>query len=262
MVVNAKALAAILSLYIVLLPGLTVRAFTAPAPVEASVFLYPQRIVVKANDTFQASVNVANVSKLQGFDFMVAYDTRLLDCLSLDEGTFMSSFGATFVAKREINDSLNPNTGRVWLAVAILGTGFADGNGTLAVITFTAVGVGESVLDLFSDFPLRPEAVKLTTCGPKAIPNEAFDGLVVVTADSSGSGDPPPDPGSDPANDPPSADVNGDGVVNIQDIAAVAVVYGAVKGASRYNSKVDLDHNGLIDIRDVAIVALHFARRF
>lgn len=233
-----------------------VQAFTF---VKTKVCVHPEEIKVGVGDVFEVYVNISDVSGLQGFDFMLKYSTAVLDCLALEEGTFLSSFGDTFVAKEEINDEFGCGCGCVWLAVVILGKGYADGSGTLAVIRFNATAVGESVLDLYSDYPYRPDEVKLTTCGSEAISNVAIDGHVVV--DCSFNNPDPPDPPDDPPDDPvdpPSPDVNSDGFVDIIDLAMIARAYGSSAGNEHYDAKVDLDENGLVDIRDVTICARMF----
>jgi hypothetical protein len=227
---------------------------------KTKVSVHPEEIKVKVGEVFEVYINISDVSGLQGFDFMLKYDTDVLDCLALEEGTFLKSFGDTFVAKKEVNDEFTTECGRVWLAVVILGEGYANGSGTLAVMRFNATAVGESVLDLYSDYPYKPDEVKLTTCGSQAIQNVAVDGHVVVDPCSSNPGPPdPPDPPDDPV-DPPSPDVNKDGFVDIRDLAMIARAYGSSAGNERYDAKVDLDENGLIDIRDVSICARMFGK--
>jgi hypothetical protein len=103
--------------------------------------------------------------------------------------------------------------------------------------------------------------VKLTTCGSQAIPNKAIDGSVTVgAADLSDPSDPPP---VEVANLPaitPNVDMNGDGVVNIEDIVFVASAFGIVQGDMGYRAEADLDRNGIVDVRDLVLVALSFMR--
>lgn len=55
-------------------------------------------------------------------------------------------------------------------------------------------------------------------------------------------------------------DINGDGVVNILDIALVASAYGSYPGHDRWNPKCDIDGNELINIIDVALIAKDFGK--
>lgn len=218
-----------------------------PPPAETIVYVYPEELKVEVGETFNIYINVRDVSGLQGFDFMLLYNTAFLDCVALEEGTFLSGVNHTFVAMREIDDAYNETCGRVWFAVAIFGDGWADGNGTLAIISFEATDEGESVLDLYSDYPYREDEVKLVTCGPEAIANKALDGYVI---------DDPPSPA-----DPLVGDVNGDGTVDMKDINMIAGAYGAEEGDNpRYSLILDLDKNGVIDLCDLLIAAQEFGR--
>lgn len=219
-----------------------------PSPPLTIVYVYPEELTVEVGEVFNVYINVRDVSGLQGFDFMLLYNTAFLDCVALEEGTFLSDVNHTFVAMREIDDAYNETCGRVWFAVAIFGDGFADGNGTLAIISFEATDEGESVLDLYSDYPYREDEVKLVTCGPEPIENKALDGYVVI--------DPHP-----PPTDPLVGDVNGDGVVDMEDIDMIAGAYGAEEGDNpRYSLVLDLDKNGVIDLCDLLIAAQEFGR--
>jgi len=231
------------------------------ASLGTTVYVDPEESTVKLCQTFKIDVNVADVSGLQGFDFCLSYDTTILDGLEVEEGSFMASFGLTIVAYKEIDNDYKPTVGRIWFAVALLGDAFADGSGTLATITFNATALGESELDVHSILPYKPDEVKLCTCGPEPITNTAVDGYVVV---SSNPCDPPEDPPEDPPPDPPNtapdSDVNGDGIVDILDLALVASVYGTSEGQPRYNPEADLNGNGKIEIYDIAMVARDFGK--
>ena len=57
-------------------------------------------------------------------------------------------------------------------------------------------------------------------------------------------------------------DVNGDGHVDINDIALVAKAFGSYTGQPRYNATLDVyplgSPDGKIDILDIVAVAMHF----
>jgi Ca2+-binding EF-hand superfamily protein len=55
-------------------------------------------------------------------------------------------------------------------------------------------------------------------------------------------------------------DVNGDGKVNIQDVAIVAKHFGTTPSSPNWNPACDLDNNGKVNIADVAIVAQAFGQ--
>ncbi len=53
-------------------------------------------------------------------------------------------------------------------------------------------------------------------------------------------------------------DVNGDGKVDISDLAMVGVAFGSIPTSPRWNPNADFDHDGVIDINDLTIVASNF----
>lgn len=229
-----------LGFLLLLLPIMMMRGAALP---QTMVHVAPKEIMVKVGQTFTVDVNITDVSGLQGFDFCLTYDTTILDGLEVVEGPFMASFGTTFVAKLEIEDKYNETNGRIWVAAALLADAKAEGSGTLATITFNATAPGECTLDLYSDYPFKPDQIKLVTCGPEPIPHKVVDGTVVVSSDPD---DPP---------DPPNPDLNGDGTVDLKDVFLVAKADGTSKGEYGYNPYADLDQNGVIDTRDLIEVA-------
>ena len=55
-------------------------------------------------------------------------------------------------------------------------------------------------------------------------------------------------------------DVNGDGKVNIEDVAIVAKHFGTTPSSPNWDPACDLDGNGKINIADVAIVGQAFGQ--
>jgi len=228
------------SLPVLLLSILMMSGVASP---QTMVYVLPEEIMVKVGQTFTVEVNITDVSGLQGFDFCLSYDTTILDGLEVEEGPFLASFGPTFVVKLEIDDEFSATQGRVWVVIVIYGDKFADGSGTLATITFNATASGECTLDLYSDYPLRPDEVKLVTCGPEPIPHEVVDGTVVVSSN--------PD-------DPPDPDLNGDRIVDMRDIGIACRAFGAFPGHSWWVPNADINDDGTIDMRDIGTVCRHF----
>lgn len=235
-----KRVVSLIFLPVLLLSILMIRGVASP---QTIVYVAPEEIMVKVGQTFTVDVNITGVSGLQGFDFSLSYNTTILDGLEVVEGPFLASFGPTFVVKLEIDDEFSATQGRVWVVIVVYGDGFADGNGTLATITFNATASGECALDLYSDYPFKPDELKLVTCGPEPIPHKVVDGTVVVSSN-------PDDP-----LDPPNPDLNGDETVDLKDVFLAAKAYGTSKGEYGYNPCADLDQNDVIDISDLIEVA-------
>jgi len=53
-------------------------------------------------------------------------------------------------------------------------------------------------------------------------------------------------------------DLNGDGKVDMKDVAIVAKAFGSTPGDPHWDPVADLNGDGKIDMKDVAIVAKHF----
>lgn len=53
-------------------------------------------------------------------------------------------------------------------------------------------------------------------------------------------------------------DVNGDGRIDMKDVAAVSRAFGSVYGHPEWNSEADLNSDYKIDLKDVAIVSKRF----
>lgn len=53
-------------------------------------------------------------------------------------------------------------------------------------------------------------------------------------------------------------DVDGDGAVDIQDLAMISQAYATQEGDPGYNPELDLNHDGYIDIRDLSIVGRNY----
>jgi hypothetical protein len=96
-------------------------------------------------ETFTVEVKIKNVSNLQGFEFKLGYDTAKLDALEVSESSFLKGFGETLPFKLETNETL----GSVWVAIVLLGTTSAQGDGTLAKVTFRCTETGQFLFDLY-----------------------------------------------------------------------------------------------------------------
>lgn len=57
-------------------------------------------------------------------------------------------------------------------------------------------------------------------------------------------------------------DVNGDGKIDIRDIASVAKAFGSSPGDPRWDPILDFNSDGKIDIRDIATSAVHFGATY
>lgn len=120
------------------------------ASYSAVVSVYPPQQTVRVGQTFTVGIRIEDISQLQGVDFCLKYDSTILNATKVEEGSFMRSFGLTYIVMQEIEKNYQANYGRVWFVIVIEGNGSATGSGTLATVIFNATAPGESDLDLFS----------------------------------------------------------------------------------------------------------------
>jgi hypothetical protein len=133
---------------------------------------------LSVGDIVTINVTVSNVIDLAAWQFTLYYQPAVLNGTSVAEGSFLASTGdPTFFSTLQLTDNYNATYGAVSAFDLIMnGTG-VDGNGTLATVTFKAVGRGPSVLifDLTGTFQ-----TKLIDSSPGAgnlIPFTAVGGL-------------------------------------------------------------------------------------
>jgi len=139
-----------MSFVILLIVALAVVCRGEASPIT-KVYIDPTPKIASFGETFEIKVKISGAAKLGGFDFCLAYDTTILDGLEVTEGSFLASFGQTYIFKLTLEDDYNATHGRIWVAIALLATPEgATGSGTLATITFKATGLGECVLNLYS----------------------------------------------------------------------------------------------------------------
>jgi hypothetical protein len=56
-------------------------------------------------------------------------------------------------------------------------------------------------------------------------------------------------------------DVNGDGIVNMKDIALIARAFGSTPGSPNWNPAADVNGDGIVNMKDIALVARYFGRQ-
>ena len=91
---------------------------------------------------FTVPISLANVSSLGSITVTVTFDPAIVQIVGVSPGTFMSQGGVepTFVPK------MDPQTGRVDIAIARPGAAAASGNGLVAAIQFRPLAAGTATL--------------------------------------------------------------------------------------------------------------------
>jgi hypothetical protein len=182
---------------------------------------------VSKDDSFPAAINVEGISDLAEFQFDVAFDPTVLRAVTVEEGTFLSDNGGTYWLEPHIDNKAGIITGT---ACAMTTKGGVDGSGTLATITFKAVSIGESHIEL--------QNIVLSDSSGEIIPAAPTDASVTVV-------------------DYPSWDVNKDGIVNVIDMVLVGQYLGGSIIAPQYPNP-DVNGDSIVDTRDIVLVGKHF----
>ena len=94
--------------------------------------------------TFSVSVNISNVLNLRSFEFTLGYSAAVLSVNSETDIVITPFLPEPVSVNKQVSA-----TGYVRVNATSTAADTVSGNGTLATITFTVTGVGESVLDLY-----------------------------------------------------------------------------------------------------------------
>ena len=188
----------------------------APSPTPApTVRITPSLVVSPAiGANLVIKVDIGGVQNVAGYQATVQFDPTALRYVESANGSYLPA-GALFVPPVV-------NANQVTLAATSL-DGDSDGAGTLATLTFEVVAVKPSQITL-SDVMIMEQDLT-------SIPIIVQGGDVVVR----------------PAGE---LDINGDGVVNIQDLTVVATHFGKVG-----NNQADVNGDNVVDIKDLLLVA-------
>ena len=230
------------------------QGFTAEIPVtaieksNATVSISPLLVVSPAvGEELRFSLNIAGGENVAGYQATVSFDSTALQPIvsfdgdTLDPDVFFVSFtngdylpaGAFFAAPIVVEEWM----GDTFLGEPILSTkvilaantlaGAANGDGTLATLTFKVIDFKPSTLAL--------SKVYLVDADGKRWEAATQNGTVTI----------PPEPA-----EPILGDINRDGVVNLQDLEIVNARLG-----QRGLNTADVNADGLVDIVDLVLVA-------
>jgi len=112
---------------------------------ETIVAVDPEINVAAPGESFDVNVTVTNVTDLYAFDINMTFNPSILNCTGVEEGAFLKQAGATWWFEPDIrNDKGYVLFGNSLFPAPSAG---ANGNGTLATITFKVLAEGTSSLD-------------------------------------------------------------------------------------------------------------------
>ena len=204
-------------------PGMLVLSVETPVDVETPVVaatdavlsISPSPVISPAvGEQLTLNLKITAGEAVAGYQFIVRFDPTALRYVESGNGEYLPT-GAFFVQPVVNRD-------RVELAATAL-AGVSNGDGTLATLTFEVMAVKASTLTLSE----------------------------TLFADDQGNTSLPRVEGGE-ITEPPKlkGDVNGDGVVNIQDLVLVASSFGKTG-----QNSADINADGVVNIADLVLVA-------
>ena len=103
-------------------------------------------------ENFTIEVKISNVTELQGLDIQLNWNTSILNYTSHLVKIPVEDYpdGVLHEPAIELADQVNEAAGTYWTAFTTLGGPSFNGSGTVFEITFTVVGFGECILDIFN----------------------------------------------------------------------------------------------------------------
>jgi hypothetical protein len=128
---------------------------------QTAVSIDPASSSVNVGNSTTLDVDISNVTDLYAFQFDLSYASGTLSSLSIVEGSFLPTVGATFFIPGMID-----NVGGTIASTAdtLLGTGpGVNGTGTLAILTLTGLAPGTSGIDLSNVMLLNSSLAPINT---------------------------------------------------------------------------------------------------
>jgi hypothetical protein len=184
---------------------------------------------------------------LGAFQFTLSYNASILTYQSLQVGPFIGSTGRTVLCT-------NPflQTGSVSYSCVTLGSAppGPSGTGTLATVHFLAMENGTS--------PMTLSNIVVTDITGAAQQPAIGGGVVDVgatpTPTATATDLPPPvtPTGTITAFSPVCADLSGDHLVRVLDLAIIVSRYGT------YDAQMDFDGNGIVLVSDILVVVVQY----
>jgi hypothetical protein len=196
------------------------------------LFIKPSLLGLTVGGTDELAVAVGDVRNLAAFELEVSWNPDVFEVTGVQLGDFLGSTGREVIPVEPVIDNGN---GRLSYGAASVGDAPGpSGHGDLFAIKVAAKTVGETAVEI--------AASTLTDPGAGLIPHDVGHGRVHVGRCMRG-------------------DFDCNCVIDISDVMAVVMRWGAVEGDPEYEPQFDLDGDGDIDIVDVQIEASLWGKR-
>jgi len=192
----------------------------------------PPTITEKVGATFTVNITITDVFNLYFWEFHMSFNKSVLTVTSVTEGPFLSDVDSTSWNMMP-PDFDTPGIVKAANLLWYYPPEGATGNGTLCTITFQVKDVGNTSLHFYYTVLATYDE------GLLSIAHAAEDGSVMATL-----------PG----------DVDGDGDVDIYDLALFSRAYGTSVGEPGFNRLADLDSDGDVDLDDLNLYAENYGK--
>jgi len=134
------------------------------------IFITPEESTANIGETFTVNVNISDAEGVFSWEIKVRFDPTILVVSDYESGGFLEQAGSTLPIKF-VNYSY---MGYVILGLTLSQPGSANGNGTLAKITFKVLSPGYSPIKLYDTLLYNEELTE--------IPHKTSDGSFTLTA--------------------------------------------------------------------------------
>ena len=188
---------------------------TAATAESTIVRIQPASVVSPAiGEEFTLTLNIIGGETVAGYQATVQFDTTALRYVEGSNGDYLPA-GAFFIEPVVKGNLVKLNAASL--------AGETNGNGTLAILTFEVVAVKASTLGL-------PKVLLVNSAGEASTP-QVEEARITEPAGLKG-------------------DVNGDGVINVQDLVLIASNLDQTG-----QSRADVNGDGIVNIQDIVLVA-------
>jgi hypothetical protein len=224
---------------------------SAPPAAKPKIYVNPQNKIFYTSGTaigtnFTISIDAANWTEpgVFSYEFKLFYDNTMLEAVSTEipTGHWLTPSTPTNIFLVDPG-TINQTEGVVSFAATLLGTEAGKtGTGTISKITFMITEAPPSGQNLSSTLEISD--IIMVDPNAQPFPTDQYD---VVNGNYVYSSAGPPTT---------NEDLNGDGTVNIQDIAIWGQAFGSTPDHPRWNPIADLNGDGRVDMVDAVKICL------